>query len=77
MADRGLLNENHCSLPLLSKVKFSAIRNSNFFFIQMYIINIFAYVSLSFKFAKYSYSCGSVALADSQSEVRHFNLHLS
>lgn len=31
MADRGLLNENHCSLPLLSKVKFSAIRNSNVF----------------------------------------------
>lgn len=30
MADRGLLNENHCSLPLLSKVKFSAIRNSIF-----------------------------------------------
>lgn len=43
----------------------------------MYIINIFAYVTLSFKFAKYSYSCGSVSLADSQSEVRQFNLHLS
>ncbi|CAI5675741.1 unnamed protein product [Oreochromis niloticus] len=35
----------------------------------MYIVSIFAYVALSFKLPKCSYSCGSVALADSQSEA--------